>query len=475
MCLLGTLSFGAVAVAMLLLLPAALVKKTPGAIIGTVITILIGLVCLADIFCQEYYSSPLNSSIVRLIRDTTPEEAGNFFSAFVRPEILGRWRIAVCLALIIAAPFAAGIKLPKAVLALMLVPGIIGLFHMQDTPPGRLAVAVAETNRQHKELEKIRQACVTIQADSCSFLSSRIVLVIGESFNKHHASAYGYPLQTTPFQDAHKADGSLVLFTDAVTPWNITDRVMEKMLAVPFPAILKKAGYTVNFYSNQNPATLSLADLRQGQKGVMQDTVIMRDCFSNRNARSRRYDHLFLEESLPSALTEPPVLDIIQLKGQHFDYNKHYPPSFARFTMDDYPQGTHEEVMHYDNATYYNDYVLESILQYYSGTDAIVIFLADHGEEVFDEKPISGRTHGKIDAAVARAEFEVPMWIWCSQEYASKHSEIVSAIHDAAERPFYTANISHMILSLAGAHGPFQETNGPRILAGKVDYEAIIP
>ena len=174
MCLLGTLSFGAVAVAMLLLLPSAFIKKTPGAVTGAIITIITGLICLADIFCQEYFLVPLNESTVGLILDTNPEEAGNFFSAFVRPEILGRWRISACLALIIAAPFAAGIKLPKATLALMLVPGIIGLWSMQDTPPGRLTGSLMEINRHQKDIEKIRQACLTMEPDSCSFLSSRM-------------------------------------------------------------------------------------------------------------------------------------------------------------------------------------------------------------------------------------------------------------------------------------------------------------
>lgn len=45
------------------------------------------------------------------------------------------------------------------------------------------------------------------------------------------------------------------------------------------------------------------------------------------------------------------------------------------------------------------------------------------------------------------------------------------AIIAAAVRPFYTADISHLILALAGAAGDF--TSPARILAGSVDYDTL--
>ena len=482
MCLLGSLSPGAVAVAMLLLLPSAFLKKGPAVVYGVIITIIIGLICLADIFCQEYFFSPLSANLVRLVRNTNPGEVHNFCSTFLRPSILGRWRITACLVLIIGTPFAARVKLPKLLFWIMLVPGIIGLWHMGNTPPGRLAMSIVEIVRQDRKAQKQHKAFLTARADTCTFLSPRIVLVIGESFNKHHASAYGYRLQTTPFVDGRVSDGSLTLFADAVTPWNMTADVFESMFSVPFPAILKQAGYKVNFYSNQNPAGKGLKAV-SGGKFLFYDPVLSDAAFSYRNTRTRLYDHDFLEAVLPDTLCAAPVLDIIHLKGQHFDYEKHYPPSFAHFTEADYPAGTPSEVMHYDNATYYNDYVLESILQYYSATDAIVVFLADHGEEVFDDLPISGRSHQTPGPAEARAEFEVPMWIWCSSEYALSHPSVVGSLPAASCRPFYTTDISHLVLALAGATGDFTSPEHnvlsdsyscpARIIAGSVDYDAL--
>lgn len=482
MCLLGSPSIGAVAVAMLLLLPSAILKKSAGAAYGVVVTIIAGLVCLADIFCQEYFFSTLNANLLGLVRNTDAQEARNFMAAFCHLSLLGRWRITAGLVLLLGAPFAARVKLPKLLLGPMLLLGIIGLWHIDNTPPGRFASSLSQSIRQERQHAQRLEAYHTWKADSCAFSSPRIVLVIGESFNRHHASAYGYTLPTTPFQDARRSSGSLVLFTDVVSPWNITTRAFGQMFSVPFPAILRRAGYTVNFYSNQNPDVTGLRKLTGGTF-IFSDKQLSEVSFSFRNTASAYFDHDFVEKVLPPSLPPVPVLDIIHLKGQHFEYEDHYPPSFAYFTLADYPAGTPDAVMHYDNATRYNDYVLELILQRYAGTDAVVVFVSDHGEEVFDELPLSGRSHNTPGRAEARAEYEVPMWIWCSSEYAREHPSVALSIQEAARRPFYTADISHLILSLAGATGHFtspeRDVLSPsykcprRIIADAVDYDSL--
>ncbi|MBR0246212.1 MAG: phosphoethanolamine transferase [Bacteroidales bacterium] len=484
LCLLGTPSLGALAVAMLLLAPTALLKKRLGAPLGVVLTFVMGLACLADVFCQEFFLSPLNTGTVRLLFATHPAEVWSFCKTFVSPAILGRWRLSVCLVLLLATPFAVKWSLPNGLLAVLAVPAAIGLFHLDKTPPGRLVSAGAEAFRQDREAEIRHKVYFTETADTCTFRSARIVLVLGESFNKHHASAYGYRLPTTPFQDARGAGRSLFFFADAVSPCNMTADVFERMFSVPFPAILKRAGYTVNFYSNQFPGGNGFMAIRGG-KNMFSDKTISEAAFSYRNTHTKQFDADFLADNLPpaNALAQEPVMDIIHLRGQHFEYEEHYPPDFAFFSMDDYPEGTPEAVMHYDNATRYNDFVLESILQYYAATDAIVIFLSDHGEEVYDELPISGRSHGRPGLAAARAEYEVPMWVWCSTAYAAAHPDVLEALPQAAARPFYTSDLSHLLLDLAGVSGPFTSKERSilspsyhcpaRIIAGKVDYDKL--
>ena len=140
--------------------------------------------------------------------------------------------------------------------------------------------------------------------------------------------------------------------------------------------------------------------------------------------------------------------------------------------------------MHYDNATLYNDSVVDSILSLYEGDEAVVIYLSDHGDEVYDELPIQGRQFRRPGEVEARNEFEVPLWVWCSETYRKRHPEIVDSIHTAAGQPMMSDQVSQMLLWLAGIESVWtdREQNPlspaflgrPRIIAGQVDYDALM-
>ena len=53
----------------------------------------------------------------------------------------------------------------------------------------------------------LHEAMESIAIDSCTFRSPEIVLILGESYNKHHAALYGYPLPTTPRLSQEEAAG----------------------------------------------------------------------------------------------------------------------------------------------------------------------------------------------------------------------------------------------------------------------------
>ena len=139
--------------------------------------------------------------------------------------------------------------------------------------------------------------------------------------------------------------------------------------------------------------------------------------------------------------------------------------------------------MQYDNATHYDDIVLDSILTLYEHDETIVIFVADHGEEVYDELPIHGRLFQEPTAIQAKNEFEVPMWIWCSRSYHDSHPEIVSAISSSTSKAFLTDGIPQILLYLAGIkcvwtddkHNLLSPQYQPkqRIIGGNVDYDIL--
>lgn len=49
---------------------------------------------------------------------------------------------------------------------------------------------------QHNAM--VRLSNTGLANDTCLYTSPDIILIIGESYNKRHASLYGYPLETTP-------------------------------------------------------------------------------------------------------------------------------------------------------------------------------------------------------------------------------------------------------------------------------------
>ncbi len=481
--MLATPSFEGVALALVLLLPAAFLKEKAASVVMAILAECVGLVCLADIFCQEFFASSLNARLVQIVTETDASGAGEFLHIFANWMLLARWRIVGSILLMLAIPFAGFLPLSQKVarwwVAALALPGLIGLVSfvrdsekaLQASAPTRFAAAVAQLRRETHALDKLSESTRQAWPDSCTFDSPHVVLVIGESFNKHHASAYGYSLETTPCLDARAREGSLVFFADAVSPWNFTVNALTAQFSLTpdgplFPVLLRRAGYAVNFYSNQYAARKSFRDQDSGLLFFLRDSLICAQLFDNRNARKYKYD-LDLVTSVPQS--QGPCLDIIQLKGQHYEYSRRYPKSFARF-----PEA-------YDNATLYVDSVLDSLLSLYECSNTVVVFVSDHGESIGG--PGIGRSHGKPTPEVARDQFEVPMFIWCSPAYAEAHPGMLDRIREASARPFYTRDISQLILGLTGLHSPWTQPSlnvlSPayqpprRVLAGTVDYDQL--
>ena len=84
-------------------------------------------------------------------------------------------------------------------------------------PIYRLVFSVYANKLASKQLDKLISNKDKIKIDSCSYRVPNIVLVIGESYNKHHSQLYGYNMPTTPRQVAMAQEGSLVPFSDVVS------------------------------------------------------------------------------------------------------------------------------------------------------------------------------------------------------------------------------------------------------------------
>ena len=465
-------------------------------------------ICLVDCYCQEIFFTPITPQVLSNVLLSNVREANEFFSTFIGYHVLWHWRISTLLILAIALPpLLFFLRKPlflhdtvkyamMALLGLCLIceapatyrysllffqgqdlqemEGLVFRHYHEEipTPIHRMAFASYSLRISSRMLSSIKHSTFSAKPDSCSYRSPHIVLIIGESYNKHHAEIYGYSKATTPLQKQRMKNGELFVFNDIMTPWNITSNVFleifslwengmkETTSSMPlFPMLFRRAGYTVNFFSNQ----YLLRGWRRGstnQTGhfFLADAEMSDSLFSYRNRKHRKFDMGLVEQVADYKMTKAPsdyTLDIIHLIGQHFDYSLRYPHSTAKFTLNDYADRnlsteSKEIVMHYDNATHYNDMVLDSLLCLYKQENAIVVFVADHGEEVYDELPVHGRLFQEPTAAQARQEFEVPMWIWCSASYRNYHPDIVKRIELSVRKPFMTDGIPQLLLYLAG-------------------------
>lgn len=373
-------------------------------------------------------------------------------------------------------------------------------------PVYRLIFSIQANRLAGRQIIKLDKAQEKIVIDSCSYRVPNIVLVIGESYNKYHSQLYGYPMPTTPRQKALAEEGSLVPFTDVVAPWNLTSYCFKNVLSLHavgdsgewcdyplFPEVFRKAGYHVTFITNQfqSEANEAVYDFSGGF--FLNNPELSKAQFDTRNNRLYRFDEGVLKEydRLKQENTEHNLI-ILHLMGSHVMYKSRYPQkTHKHLTADMYdrPELTHKQQLilaDYDNSLLYNDSIVAEITNRFADKDAVIIYMPDHGEEIFDGKPLMyGRMHAAdINYSLARNEMEIPFWIWGSPQYIENHPYGWQAIKSAKDRPMMTDVLAHLLLYFGGIYTPMYrpeynvimpeyDTKRPRILKGTTDYNQL--
>ena len=375
------------------------------------------------------------------------------------------------------------------------------MFH----PVYRLLFSVYANELTAKQVDKLVANIDEAVVDSCSFRSKNIVLIIGESYNRHHASLYGYGMPTTPRQEARARKGNLVPFTDVVAPWNLTSFVFKYLFSLYavgdkgewcdyplFPELFRKAGYHVTFLTNQflPQAKEAVYDFSGGF--FLNNPMLSAAMFDTRNKSLFRFDESLLDQydRLKKENKEYNLI-IFHLKGQHVDYRTRFPRGRRHFNPEDYdrPDLKQKELRvlaDYDNAVLYNDSIVDQIIHRFEDEEAVVIYVPDHGEECYGEGVhFYGRMHStEITARLAREEFDIPFWLWCSHEYMVRNPEVYGDILKARDRRYMTDALPHLLLYLGGINTPhyreglnilspnYNEAR-PRILKNTTDYDKL--
>lgn len=504
--------------------------------LGIVVTVLVAVILFSELLTVFFYHSNFTIYVVLLLFETTVGESTEFIHAALAHP--GSWYavtitiltgVAACyLARYSRKPFKYKKALAFMAFALVVWSGIrqvsayYKLFrcfssasttvcndtryipHL-NTPFVRLAYGAAFNIAASAELDVLEATVAATTVDSCSYRCPLIVLVIGESFNKHHTPLYEKDyLPTTPLLMQQQEKGNLVVYTDAVAPFNFTSNAFKYMFSTwdeesgdewtrhtLFPAVFKKAGYCVDFYTNQFAmAQTDMWDFAGGT--VFNHHGLSELQFTHRNPDIFDYDGELLHELPPAdSLTAHPTLLIVHLRGQHVKYDNRYPQAYAKFTPNDEKtpfggQTGREIAAHYDNATLYNDAVVNTVFEMLKNTDGIGIFLSDHGEEVYDWRDKYERTNERtITPEIARYQYEIPLMFYMTDTFKVRHPDVAEAVTTSADRPFISSDLCHLLFYLGGISiadyqekrnilSPQYDKTRKRIIGSSTDYDELM-
>ncbi len=341
-----------------------------------------------------------------------------------------------------------------------------------------------------------------------AFDSTTVVLVLGESYNRHHAALYGYPLPTTPTLNAERDRGSLTVFTDAISPYNTTSITLKNLFSCSsighgeqwwtkpmFTAVFSKAGYPIHFWDIQRDFKMAGNVSAYAMTAYLFDPRVSQALYASTNDQTFEFDEQLLDDYFahPSAGERGRKLVILHIWGQHIWYRMRYPDEYARFTGADIAfrrdawldDDKRQVIADYDNATLYNDAVMARVFEHYAGTEAVVVMLADHGEEVYDYRDMLARDHQAWNEAEAvRNENEIPLVVWCSPLYRQRHPQMADRLQQAARKPVMNDDLCQLLFPLAGISSRYAINSrnplshaykpGKRLIYDRVDYDSLM-
>ena len=363
---------------------------------------------IIDTFCMVQFGNTISPSMLLLVGETTGNETAEFLSTYVNLEVIFTpelgWVLLVLLVHIIYEGVKWKVKRIKwkvewvnkiAPFAFCLLSLVVVILGWSDTitnkncmirhfncktvgdvekdmnlhprvemylPVYRLADAFftnhlvsLQLDRLKEEAEKVERMTpeqLGIPSDLKDSKPSNIVLIIGESYGKHHSQQYGYPLETTPRQVRLEKSGFLTKFDDVITCWNLTSFVFKNVFSLHvigekgewcdyplFPEVFRKAGYHVSFITNQflPKAKEAVYDFSGGF--FLNNPKLSKEQFDTRNTSLHYFDEDLLKDyDQLKSQNGKYNLTIFHLIGQHVNYRTRFRNSQTHFYASTYDE-----------------------------------------------------------------------------------------------------------------------------------------
>ncbi|HEG6759025.1 TPA: phosphoethanolamine transferase [Campylobacter jejuni] len=282
-------------------------------------------------------------------------------------------------------------------------------------------------------------------------------------------SLYNYKLKTTPKLEALRNSENLFVFTDVIAPHAHTNPAISKIFTFSnyenssiawfkqknIVNIMSEGGYYTYWISNQESVS-TLGNAPESMARLSNKAIFLDNFFTGQTLAR---DEQILEE-LKKLSHKEKEFHILHLQGTHMEYAKRYSKVFEKFSIKDLKENCLDNLngsaklndrqakikSHYLNAIYYNDFVVSEICNYFKDEEAIVFYLSDHGDEVYDFRDFFGHT----ETIGSRYMAEIPFMIFTSDKLKQNHPDIINKIKKAQNLPFMSDDFLHAFLDLLG-------------------------
>lgn len=450
------------------ILPTSLLK----AVYAIVIIVLHNVIGIVDYFLLYNFKSVIDLNVLNTLLLTNEGEASEFATTYITPPTIAVFLLATILVnvfIYIIALYLSKLRYTlltirvAAILSIIFLVGNTALFMLfnisanAQTPMHQAFLRVGREYvlfKQSIHIDEIMQVGQNVKAVSTLGESLKMVIIIGESHSVYHTSLYGYEKNTYPQLTEREKNGELIVMQQAASAHDVTSPTMWSIFSLDsmghatnetplFPMVFKAAGYRTFMYDNEF--------LKNNTLHVMTNADLSDFMYDQRNTHYYDYDGDMVED-LPLT-NDSLAMYIVHLAGHHFDYSKRYPKSFAKFQYSDYhislPDDKKGVIATYDNACLYNDYVIDSVIKKFEDDNAIVVYLADHGEEIYDlNSSFLGHMSSKTSSDPSY-QLRVPLLVWLSQEFRTHHPDIVDRLRQVRNLHIKTDDISHFLLDIS--------------------------
>ena len=260
------------------------------------------------------------------------------------------------------------------------------------------------------------------------------------------------------------------MFTDAIGSSPFTFSNMERILSFKeddttyndwykYPSLIdlsSLAGYRTYYISNQERT--GLWSNPSGAMAEAADVVNFVGAENGSDALAARYDEAVMAP-FKEYYSQPysHKMFIIHLMGSHRIYKNRYPPEYARFSAVDVTGISGNKpwinmknaatVAEYDNSIHYTDHLLADIIHDVAQSEvpSLLIYLSDHGEDVYDDGDFNGRGEKFV---------MVPFIIYANSSYRRFNGDMMDRLNKALDYPISTANVIYPLMTLSGTSYP---------------------